>query len=278
MSKKSILSTLLISSALLGTISASAATSAVKPEKKLVTITNKNAKIYKNSKLQESKKAKVGTVYKVNGFRTINKKHYYRVYQQDTKGKNVYKGYILDKDAKDLKGQAPAKADRFVGVTAEKAPAWKNLYFNIKMKTYNGEKHSSNFEVKTTYTINGKKYASLYRGEQWMGYMDAKNLKTLTPKAVAEDKQKYEVEKDYKTYNDIYFTEKGKLENVIDKSMSSVQCVAIIFHCLLSHETGGRCYRLAALGIQTPTARPPPTFLASVQTIQMLLFNCSNVT
>ena len=213
MSKKAILSTLLISSALLGTTAAAnAATSAVKPESKLVTVSKDGVKLYKNSKLEEAKKAKKGTVYKVDGYRDINGKHYYRVYQQDTKGKNVYKGYLLDKDTKDLKGQKPAKDARFVGVTKDDQPAWKNLYFNIKIKDYDGTKHSSNFEVKTYYEINGKKYLSLYRGDQWMGYMDGDAFKVLTPEKVAEDKQDYEVVKDYDTYNDLYFTKKGQLE------------------------------------------------------------------
>ena len=213
MSKKAILSTLLISSALLGTTAAAnAATSAVKPESKLVTVSKDGAKLYKNSKLEESKKAKKGTVYKVDGYRIINKKHYYRVYQQDTKGENVYKGYLLDKDAKDLKGQKPAKKDRLVALTKGDQTAWKNLYFNIKIKDYDGTKHSSNFEVKTYYEINGKKYLSLYRGDKWMGYMNGDGFKVLTPEKVAEDKQNYEVEKDYDTYNDIYFTKKGQLK------------------------------------------------------------------
>lgn len=211
MSKKSILSTLLISSALLGTISATAATSAVRPEKKLVTIEKKEAKVYKNSKLKTAKKMKKGTVYKVNGYRLINKKHYYRVYQEDKKGKLVYKGYLLDKDTKVIKGQKPAKKDRLVTLTKNDQPAWKNLYFNTKVATYDGKKHTSNFEVKSIYHINDKKYFSLYRGEKWMGYMDASAFKVLTPKNIAEDKQNYKVVKNYDTYNDIYFHKKDVL-------------------------------------------------------------------
>ena len=211
MSKKSILSTLLISSALLGAVSANAATSAVKPESKLVTVSKDGAKIYKNSKLQESKKAKKGTVYKVDGYRNINGKHYYRVYQQDSKNKTVYRGYLLNKDTKELKAQKVDKKDRFVALTKDDQAAWKNLYFNTKIKTYNGTKHSSNFEVKRTYEINGKKYFSLYRNDQWMGYMDGSAFQVLTPEKVDKEKQNYEVVKEYDTYNDFFFTINGAL-------------------------------------------------------------------
>lgn len=211
MNKKVILSALLASGALLGTTAAAnAATSAVKAESKLVCVENDGAELYKNSKLQESTEAAKGTVYKVNGYRDIDGKKYYRVYQEE-KGENVYKGYISDKDATDLKKVAIADKDRFVGVTAEKAPAWKNLYLNKKIKTYNGVKHSSNFEVKHAYKLGDKTFYSMYRGNKWMGYMDAAQVKALSPQNVAKDKQAYKVVEDWKTYNDIYFNEKGKL-------------------------------------------------------------------
>lgn len=55
--KKALLATLLVSSALLGSSVTSAATkSPLKAEKKIVTVTSKKAKLYKNEKLQSPKK------------------------------------------------------------------------------------------------------------------------------------------------------------------------------------------------------------------------------
>ena len=211
MRKKAILSTLLVSSALLGTATMTkAATSGLKNESKLVMIKKDGVKLYKNSKLKGETKVARGTIYKVNGFREFNHKKYYRVYQENAKGQLVYKGYILSKDTQELKVVSVAKKDRLVGLTKDHQPAWKDLSLTKKMKTYNGTKHSSNFEVKQAYKLGKKTYFSLYRGKEWMGYMDASAFKVLTTKKV--EKQHYIVTKNIKTYNDIYFTAKGKLE------------------------------------------------------------------
>lgn len=211
MRKKAILSTLLVSSALLGTATmTNAATSGLKDESKLVMIKKDGVKLYKNSKLKDETKVARGTIYKVNGFREFNHKKYYRVYQENAKGKLVYKGYILSKDTQELKVVSVAKKDCLVGLTKDHQPAWKDLSLTKKMKTYNGTKHSSNFEVKQAYKLGKKTYFSLYRGKEWMGYMDASAFKVLTTKKV--EKQHYIVTKNIKTYNDIYFTAKGKLE------------------------------------------------------------------
>lgn len=178
MSKKSILNTLLISSALLGATVASAATSDIKSESKKVTVCTDKAKLYKDSKLKESTTPKNGTVYQVNGYRDINGKHVYRVYQTDKDGKQVYRGYIDKKDTKDFNGQKASGQY----VAKKGSSFWANFYWTEKKASLSEDKVVF---AKYEYTLgNGQKYYSMYTKDAagkdvWQGYTTKSNLSDL---------------------------------------------------------------------------------------------------
>lgn len=206
MNKKVILGTLLASSFLLSTQSAEAKTSSLKSESKVVVTVKKTNSVYKDSNLKKSKKVKANTVYKVNGYRIINKKHYYRVYQEDSKGKLVYKGYLLNKNTKEVTKHNEKKQ---LVTMIKKDSSWNNLYLTKKLASYDGKKKAINFETKTYYKVNNKKYYSLYRGKKWLGYMDGSSLKKMIAKNASEDSI-YQIKKEYTIYKDMFFTKKGK--------------------------------------------------------------------
>lgn len=201
MSKKIILSTLLTSATLLGASSAHAATSDIKAESKKVTITADNAKLYKDSKMKESTVAKKGNVYIVDGYRDIDGKHVYRLYQENDKNEKVYKGYLVNKDAKDL--TAEKSSGQYVAKKG--ATMWNDFYWNDKRSTTTEEKVMF---AKYTYTLgNGNKYYSMYTKDKdgkdvWAGYTNASNVKVL--KATEETKY-VTLKKDYSTWSNLYF-------------------------------------------------------------------------
>lgn len=200
--KELLLGTLLCSTLLLGATTADAATSSIKKESKKVTVTANNAKLYKDSTLKAHVKPKKGTVYQVNGYRIINGKHYYRVYQANNKNKQKYKGYIVSKNVKTLVAQNMTSNI----VTKKSATLWNNFYWNNK-KSVN--KEETVMQTKYEYTLgNGEKYYSVYtknnKGQNvWAGYTNKKNTYKLTSKNI---KDKYvTLKKDYGTWKNLYF-------------------------------------------------------------------------
>lgn len=204
MSKKVILGTLLASATLLGTSSADAATSSLKSEHKKVTVSTDKAKLYKDSKLQSSTTPKKGTVYEVDGYRIIDGKHYYRVYQNNADKKKTYKGYLVNTQAKDLTmSKASAKY-----IVKDNATMWNDFYWNNKRSKLSDEKV---YYTKGSYTLgNGDKYFSMYYKdsagkEKWAGYTNAVNTKVLK---ATEYKKIVSLKKDYTTWQDLHFQDK----------------------------------------------------------------------
>lgn len=206
MDKKIILSTVLASAALLGMATTSqAATSSLKSESKLVTVTYGKARLYTNSKLQKYSVAKKGNVYKVDGYRMINGKHFYRVYQQDKNGSMKYKGYLINRDTKELKSSKVS--GNFKGKKGMKV--WKNLYFTQMNEKLSKEKA---YFAKYKYTLgNGRSYYSLYykdskNKDKWAGYMNVVDTAKLTS---TKDDRYMTLTRDSQAWKNLYFTQKG---------------------------------------------------------------------
>ncbi|EKU26980.1 BspA family leucine-rich repeat surface protein [Catellicoccus marimammalium] len=153
-----------------------------------------------NSKLKESTTPKNGTVYQVDGYRNIDGKHVYRVYQTDKDGKKAYRGYIDRKDTKDFNAE---KAEgQFV--LNGKANVWKNFYWTAK-NTDNAERVVF---AKYEYTLgNGQKYYSVYSKdaegkEVWQGYTSKSNLKEVTS---TKESKYVTLKKNTKSFANLYF-------------------------------------------------------------------------
>lgn len=207
--KKALLTTLLVSSALLGSSVTSAATkSPLKAEKKIVTVTSKKAKLYKNEKLQSPKKIAQGKVYKVDGYRMIKKKHYYRVYQENSKGKKVFQGYLYTKETKELK---PKKENQLV-MGKLGSDVWKNLYLTKKGSFLRAD---TLYKVKSSYQLgNGKKYYTIYvekenKKDQFVGYINTKDTKRL--KKIKPTTSYVEVKKKTIAYSNLFLSKKNKV-------------------------------------------------------------------
>lgn len=197
MKRNIVLSTILMSSLLLAS-TAYADTSKVQPCTKKVTVTADDAELYKDSKLNESQTAKKGNVYEVDGYRVINKRNYYRVYQD-----KKYKGYLYDKSTKDFVAQKVATSDKFY--TDANKVLWNNFYWNSKRaQTKAGEVFFKKYE----YTLgDGKKYASVYKKDsenrdQWCGYLYSNSLKPLSATRVVSTARG--TKEDGVIYRDLY--------------------------------------------------------------------------
>ena len=209
MDKKVILGSLLTSVALLGMGHSGEAAAkkigSLQSESKKVTVTYSKARLYTNSKLEKSSVIKQGTVYQVDGYRIIDGKHFYRVYQQDSTGATKYRGYLIDRDTKELK--ASKVSGNFKG--KKDMNVWKNLYFSQKQEKLTKEKA---YFAKYKYTLgNGRSYYSLYQKDsqgkdKWAGYMNV--VDTAPLKAVSYEKY-MTLTRDSQAWKNLYFTQKG---------------------------------------------------------------------
>lgn len=197
----------------LGVTKVDAATSSLKSCEKKVTAT-RSFKLYTDSKLKKSSKKDSGTVYDVDGYRIINGKKYYRVYQADK-----YKGYINSADFADLKA---VKYEKDVTLTKDDYTRWKTLYYSSKKgTTKNGDVYYAKYYYKLG---NGKKYYSLYHKDSknkdvWQGYANASGFKDL--KYQSEGK-KVGVLKDYTEWKNFYFSiKKGTTKSLLNKEVTA---------------------------------------------------------
>lgn len=204
MRNKVILGTFLASSILLGgMVEVQAATSSVKAENKKITVTKDNAKLYKNSKLKQAKISKKGTVYQVDGYRNIDGKKYYRVYNTNSENQKTYKGYLRSSDATTLKAVAE---DKNITYCDGEYTRWGNFYYTQKKGKLSDHQV---YHVERSYTLgNGKKYYSLYRQEngkkKWLGYVNAQGANEL--KATASKKNIcIKTDKKYTRWSNFYF-------------------------------------------------------------------------
>lgn len=108
----------------------------------------------------------------------IKKKHYYRVYQENSKGKKVFQGYLYNKETKELK---PKKENQLV-MGKLGSDVWKNLYLTKKSSFLRAD---TLYKVKSSYQLgNGKKYYTIYvekenQKDQFVGYINTKDTKGL---------------------------------------------------------------------------------------------------
>lgn len=197
----------LLFSTLLLSENSEAATSSIKSCSKKVTVTNEKAKLYKDSKLASYQGIEQGIVYEVDGYRTINNKNYYRVYQN-----KQYKGYLLDKDAKELIAKTMDVKQKY-RLDSQKT-LWSNFYMVGDKKRVTQKEEV--FFRKYEYTLgNGKKYSSIYKKDKnnkdvWQGYVYSGSLKSfnaISYKATAISQNDSGV-----IYNDFYFNQKGKVK------------------------------------------------------------------
>lgn len=195
---------ILTTTAVLGMVTVStnadAATSSLQSCSKKITLTS-DAPLYTDSTLKSKSSKKKGTVYRVDGYRMINKVKYYRVYQ------DKYAGYIADKYVTDLKGISVKKK---ITVKAENSyNLWKNFYFKEKVGS---TKQGANYEVKTAYKLgNGNTYYSLYQTDKdnksvWKGYVNASATKDLTSTSY---NKKVTTTKEYTMWKNLYFSQKN---------------------------------------------------------------------
>lgn len=187
MKKSTILMTTLVSTALLGACVGNAQAASVKmhKENKVVTVSGKKAKVYKNEKLTGAKKVAQGTVYKVDGSFKKKKVTYYRINQLNAKNKWVRKGFISSKEVKGIRENIESPK----WMTAkEDTVIWKNLYKGKKVSTLKEER---NYLVKSNYKLgNGKKVYTVYKvssfgDEKLVGYVNQADLKKFV-----EEKEK----------------------------------------------------------------------------------------
>ena len=239
MKKYQALGLLLASSALLGAgaFSAEAASTSLKKESKVVSVSNSKAKLYQNSELKKTKKTKKGKVYLVDGYRNLKGKHFYRVYVEDKNGKKVYAGYLNRSDTKEVIGK---KEKQKVSVKEGKT-LWSNLY---RVKATGKAAAENIYEVKKSYVLgDGSKYYSLYQynpqkdnKREFCGYVSSKDLEGISAQkenqyvsltksaklAFATKTKTYDAKKAYnfkvktsydlngKTFYSLYQTSKGK--------------------------------------------------------------------
>lgn len=183
MSKKQLLETLLLSSGLLTlglsihTNDADAAVSGLKSYKANVSVKKDNTALWKDSNLKSKQKVKKDTVYRVDGYRMINGKKYYRVYQKN------YKGYIYYNNVSKMDYH---KYNKKVYIAKGGSTLWNDLYYGDKKGT---TKEKQVYLAKGYYYLQGKRYYSVYRKdgdgkEKWWGYTYGPNAKPVAKDSV----------------------------------------------------------------------------------------------
>lgn len=201
-----VLSSLLFGSALaFSTQDVDAAVSSLKSYKAKVTVTASSGQLYADSNLKSKKTIKKGTVYQADGYRIINGKKYYRVYQ------NSYRGYI---DASSTKTLSKTKTSEKKYVAAKDKNIWNDLYFQKKNTTLDKERI---YLSDGYYTLgDGKKYYSISQIDSagkkvWKGYIYSGSLKGLSTTSY---NKKVQVTKDnYTLWQNHYFSKKGSHPN-----------------------------------------------------------------
>lgn len=178
-----------------------AATSDLKAYKANVSVKKDNTALWKDSKLKSNKKVKKDTVYRVDGYRMINGKKYYRVYQND------YKGYIYYGNVSKMEYHSYGKK---VYISKGGSALWNDLYYGKKKGT---TKDKQVYLAKGYYYLQGKRYYSVYRKdgdgkEKWWGYTYGSNAKPVESDSV------YNKYFDFKNISDKtgYFNKTAKLK------------------------------------------------------------------
>lgn len=149
-------------------------------ESKYVTL-KKNTKSFANLYFQQTKgsfDASKGVNFKVTRYYTIDGKKYYSTEQ----AKEAWTGYVDSSVVEDLKAEKVGTADSKVKVVKD-WNTYSDHFFTKKAKL--ADYKDKTLTVKYIYTYgNGKKYASLYDGETWLGYANVEALKIMNATSV----------------------------------------------------------------------------------------------
>ena len=150
-------------------------------------------------------KASKGVNFKVKCYYTLNGNKFYSTYRTNAESEEVWTGYVngYSSVVEDLKAKSVDKKDQKVQVV-KNYNTYSNHFFNKKGQL-------KDVTMKVTYTYgNGKKYASLYDGNTWLGYANIDAVKSTLP-----------LEEATKKANEAITAAKKALEDSKDKSESA---------------------------------------------------------
>lgn len=191
---------------------ADAATSGLYNYQSKMTVSSSNGRIFKDSSLKSSSNVKQGTVYQADGYRNINGKRYYRMYQG-----SKYCGYMYSGNVKKLTKTNLSSSKKYIALKGKNI--WNDLYFKKKNVTLDRERV---YETDGYYTLgNGQKYYSLVQydcnGKRvWKGYTYSGSLRDM--KYTSYNKKVVIDKNNYSLWNNLYFSKKMANPNATAKN------------------------------------------------------------
>lgn len=185
--------------------------------KGMLTAKKSDYSLFANKSFSEKKGyTKAGRTYYAKGYFDYDGKRYYSLYQKDSKGQTVWRGYA---DSRALTEVKSSKVNKKVMMTGKSYTRWQDLYFSRKLGT---AKKSQVYYAKQAYTVgNGKTYYTLYQDDkagksQFKGYVDSKGLTNLNGFKV--NKQFIVKKGTYNCWDNLYFSKsKGKSSKYVGK-------------------------------------------------------------
>lgn len=185
--------------------------------KGMLTAKKSDYSLFANKSFSEKKGyTKAGRTYYAKGYFNYDGKRYYSLYQKDSKGQTVWRGYA---DSRALTEVKSSKVNKKVMMTGKSYTRWQDLYFSRKLGT---AKKSQVYYAKQAYTVgNGKTYYTLYQDNkagksQFKGYVDSKGLTNLNGFKV--NKQFVVKKGTYNCWDNLYFSKsKGKSSKYVGK-------------------------------------------------------------
>ena len=145
-----------------------------------LTAKKSNYSLFANKQFSAKKGyTKAGRTYYAKGYFNYKGKRYYSLYQKDSKGKDVWRGYA---DGNALTKVKTSNVNHKVMMTGKSYSRWQDLYFSRKTGT---AKKGQVYYAKKSYKVgNGKTYYALYQDNAkgkatFKGYVDSKGLKKL---------------------------------------------------------------------------------------------------
>ncbi|MGM0125724.1 hypothetical protein IGI37_003124 [Enterococcus sp. AZ194] len=151
-----------------------------------------------NKELGNTGEYKKGLVYKAKYKYTLgNGDSYYSLYQG-----GEWKGYI---NVKAVQVCSPiAQNDMYITATTSTYAIWENLYWTSKL--VEATKQGDVYKARYKYTIgNGHSYYSLYRGDNWKGYINSTGMRKMDS-VLVNKKVKIDGSKTYNIWKDLYWS------------------------------------------------------------------------
>lgn len=173
---------------------------AIKTNKTVTVTNNKSYKVLKNFNWENSKLDAQNSIFKVKyEYHHFNGSTYYSLYDLD----DNWVGYINSKGTSTKASVSKEKTEKGKVTVKNKTKIYKNSRLQYP-KTANQGKV---YDLKSSRTVNGKKYYKVYQGKKYQGYISASDVTSLKAKSYNKN-IKIQKKSAYTRWGDLFFASK----------------------------------------------------------------------